>query len=162
MPTPVSLYIITFNEAENLRAVLPTVSWADEVVVVDSFSNDDTASVCTQFGVRHVNIKFDGFGKLRNGALALLKHDWVVSIDTDERSTPEFAEEVRRTLVAPQHAADFAIPCFTAGCIQTIASRRCSTAFSFATVKTPCMKVFTAMAASAIAIVSFGSIRGRR
>ncbi len=107
MPTPVSLYIITFNEAQNLREVLPTVLWADEVVVVDSFSTDDTAAVCAQFGARHVNLKFEGFGKLRNDALALLKHDWVVSIDSDERSTPEFASEVRRTLTAPQHAAYF-------------------------------------------------------
>jgi glycosyltransferase involved in cell wall biosynthesis len=107
MPEPVSLYIITFNEAENLRAVLPTVLWADEVVVVDSFSTDDTAAVCAQFGVRHENVKFEGFGKLRNQALALLKHDWVVSIDSDERSTPEFAEEVRRTVAAPRHAAYF-------------------------------------------------------
>jgi glycosyltransferase involved in cell wall biosynthesis len=109
MPTaqPVSLYIITFNDADNLRAVLPTVSWADEVVVADSFSTDDTAAVCAQFGARHVNIKFEGFGKLRNDTLALLKHDWVVSIDSDERSTPEFAGEVRRTIAAPEHAAYF-------------------------------------------------------
>ena len=107
MPEPVSLYIITFNEAQNLREVLPTVLWADEVVVADSFSTDDTAAVCAQFGVRHVNIKFDGFGKLRNDALALLKNDWVVSIDSDERSTPEFAAEVRRMIAAPCHAAYF-------------------------------------------------------
>jgi glycosyltransferase involved in cell wall biosynthesis len=107
MPEPVSLYIIAFNEAQNLREVLPTVLWADEVVVVDSFSADDTAAVCAQFGVRHENVKFEGFGKLRNSALKLLKHDWVVSIDADERSTPEFAAEVRRTLESPQHAAYF-------------------------------------------------------
>jgi glycosyltransferase involved in cell wall biosynthesis len=107
MSEPVSLYIIAFNEAQNLREVLPTVLWADEVVVVDSFSTDDTAAVCAQFGARHVNVKFEGFGKLRNAAVALLKHDWVVSIDSDERSTPEFADEVRSTLVAPQHAAYF-------------------------------------------------------
>jgi hypothetical protein len=107
MSEPVSLYIIAFNEAHNLREVLPTVLWADEVVVVDSFSTDDTAAVCAQFKVRHENIKFEGFGKLRNDALKLLKYDWVVSIDSDERSTPEFAEEVRHTLAAPQHAAYF-------------------------------------------------------
>jgi len=66
MPEPISLYIITYNEAQNLREVLPTVLWADEVVVVDSFSTDDTGAVCAQFGVRLVNIKFEGFGKLRN------------------------------------------------------------------------------------------------
>lgn len=103
----VSLYIIAFNEAQNLREVLPTASWADEVVVVDSFSTDDTAAVCAQFGARHVNVKFEGFGKLRNDALALLKHDWVVSIDSDERSTPEFAGEVRQKLVEPKCAAYF-------------------------------------------------------
>jgi glycosyltransferase involved in cell wall biosynthesis len=107
MPEPVSIYILTFNEAGNLREALPTVLWADEVVVVDSFSTDETAAVCAPFGVRHVNVKFEGFGKLRNAALALLKHNWVVSIDSDERSTPGFAEEVRQTLVAPQHAAYF-------------------------------------------------------
>jgi len=107
MAEPISLYIITFNEAQNLREVLPTVLWADEVVVVDSFSTDDTAAVCVQFGVRHVNIKFEGFGKLRNDALALLKHNWVVSIDSDERSTPKFAAEVRETLVQPQYDAYF-------------------------------------------------------
>jgi glycosyltransferase involved in cell wall biosynthesis len=107
MPEPVSLYIIAYQEAANLREVLPTVLWADEVVVVDSFSTDDTAAVCAQFGARHVNVKFEGFGKLRNDALALLKHDWVVSIDSDERSTPEFAAEVRRTLAAPPHVAYF-------------------------------------------------------
>ena len=107
MPTPISLYIITFNEANNLREVLPTVLWADEVVVVDSFSTDDTAAVCTEFGARHVNVKFEGFGKLRNDALALLKHDWIVSIDSDERSTPEFAVEVREILVEPECAAYF-------------------------------------------------------
>lgn len=107
MPEPVSLYIIAFNEAQNLREVLPTVLWADEVVVVDSFSTDDTAAVCAQFGARHENVKFQGFGKLRNDALALLKNDWVVSIDSDERSTAEFADEVRRTLAAPKHDAYF-------------------------------------------------------
>jgi len=106
MPEPVSLYIIAYQEAANLREVLPTVLWADEVVVVDSFSTDDTAQVCAQFNVRHVNLPFHGFGRLRNEALALLKHDWVVSIDSDERCTPELAAEIRRELAAgPQFDA---------------------------------------------------------
>jgi glycosyltransferase involved in cell wall biosynthesis len=107
MPPPVTLYIITFNDAQNLREVLPTVLWADEVLVVDSFSTDDTAAICAEFGVRHVNVKFEGFGKLRNSALTHATHDWVVSIDSDERSTPQFAEEVRQKLVKPECAAYF-------------------------------------------------------
>ena len=110
MPEPVSLYIIAFNEAANLREVLPTVLWADEIVVVDSFSTDDTAAVCAQFEVRRVDVKFEGFGNLRNAALALLKHDWVVSIDSDERSTPEFANEVRRTLAEGTRCDAYLVP----------------------------------------------------
>lgn len=107
MPTPVTLYIIGYNEEANLRALLPTVKWADELLYVDSFSTDGTAKLCAEHGVRHVNVPFEGFGKLRNQAVALAKHDWIVSIDSDERSTPEFAEEVRRTLADPRHAAYF-------------------------------------------------------
>ena len=107
MPPPITLYIIGYNEEANLRALLPTVKWADEILYVDSFSTDGTAEFCAENGVRHANIPFEGFGKLRNQAVALAAHDWVVSIDTDERATPEFAEEVRRMLEAPRHDAYF-------------------------------------------------------
>jgi glycosyltransferase involved in cell wall biosynthesis len=107
MKPPVSLYIIGYNEEANLRALLPTVKWADEILYVDSFSTDQTSQVCAENGVRHHNVKFEGFGKLRNDAVALASHEWIVSIDTDERSTPEFEAEVRRTLEAPRHDAYF-------------------------------------------------------
>jgi glycosyltransferase involved in cell wall biosynthesis len=110
MAESVSLYIITFQDAAQLREVLPTVLWADEVVVVDSFSTDDTAAVCAQFGVRHVNVKFEGFGKLRNDALAFLTHDWVVSIDSDERCTHELAAEIRRELAAGPKFEAYHVP----------------------------------------------------
>ncbi|HEX7653345.1 MAG TPA: glycosyltransferase family 2 protein, partial [Verrucomicrobiae bacterium] len=60
--------------------------------------------------VRHVNVPFEGFGKLRNTALGLLKHDWVVSIDADERSTPAFAAEVRGILEAGPKFAAYHVP----------------------------------------------------
>src|SRR5262245_60782864 len=107
MPTPVSLYILAYQEEANLRQLLPTVTWAEEMLVIDSFSTDGTAQLCREFGARHVNLPFRGFGQLRNEALKVAKHDWVVSIDADERSTPEFAAEVRQTLAAPRHAAYF-------------------------------------------------------
>ena len=107
MSPRVTVYIIGFNEEANLRELLPTVKWADEILYVDSFSTDGTAKVCAENGVRHVNVPFEGFGKLRNQAIALALNDWVVSIDTDERATPEFAAEVRATLAAPRHDAWF-------------------------------------------------------
>lgn len=102
-----TVYIIGFNEEANLQALLPTVQWADEILYVDSFSTDGTARLCAEQGIRHEQVAFEGFGKLRNRALQLASHDWVVSIDTDERSTPAFAEEVRETLRSPAHAAYF-------------------------------------------------------
>jgi glycosyltransferase involved in cell wall biosynthesis len=105
MSRPVSLYIIGFNEEANLCELLPTVKWADEILYVDSFSTDRSAAVCAEFGVRHVNVPFTRFGRIRNQALELLSHDWVVSIDTDERATPEFAAEVRETLADPKFDA---------------------------------------------------------
>jgi glycosyltransferase involved in cell wall biosynthesis len=107
MTQPVSLYIIGYNEEANLRELLPTVTWADEILYVDSFSTDGTAKFCAEHGVRHVNVPFTRFGRIRNQALDLAAHDWVVSIDTDERATPEFAAEVRETLVQPRHDAYF-------------------------------------------------------
>jgi len=107
MSAPVTLYIIGFNEEANLRELLPTVKWADEILYVDSFSTDGTAGLCAEFKVRHVNIPFDGFGKLRNAALKLATHDWVVSFDTDERCTPEFVTELRQKLKSPMCAAYF-------------------------------------------------------
>jgi glycosyltransferase involved in cell wall biosynthesis len=107
MTRPVSLYIIGYNEENNLRELLPTVTWADEILYVDSFSTDGTAAFCAEHGVRHVNVPFTGFGRIRNQALEFASHDWIVSMDTDERATPEFAAEVRETLVQPRHDAYF-------------------------------------------------------
>lgn len=107
MSIPVTVYILAYQEEANLRQVLPTVKWADEVLVVDSFSTDGTAQLCREAGARHINVPFQGFGQLRNEALKVASHDWVVSIDADERSTPEFAGEVRETLAAPRHAGYF-------------------------------------------------------
>ena len=107
MPAPVTLYIIGCNEEANLRELLPTVTWADEILYVDSFSKDGSAKLCAEFNVRHVNIPFAGFGKLRNAALQLATHEWVVSFDTDERCTPDFVAELREKLAAPDCAAYF-------------------------------------------------------
>ena len=107
MATPVTVYVLAHQDEANLRQVLPTVGWADEVLVVDSFSTDGTAQLCRELGVRRVDVAFRGFGHLRNEALKLATNDWIVSIESDERSTPEFALEVSRTLAAPTHAAYF-------------------------------------------------------
>src|SRR5450432_1702673 len=106
-PPKITAYVITFNEARQIRAVLESVKWADELIVVDSFSTDGTVEIAREFGARIISQKFCGFGKLRNFALDAAQNDWLFSIDSDERCTPEFAGELRETLAAPQHAAYF-------------------------------------------------------
>ena len=109
MPTaqPITVYTLTFNEARQIRAVLESVKWADEIIIVDSFSTDGTVEIAREFGAKIISEKFCGFGRLRNFALDAAKHDWIFSIDADERCTPEFVNELRETLVEPKHAAYF-------------------------------------------------------
>ncbi len=91
----ISVYIIAYNEAEKVRAAIDSVRWADEVVVVDSWSTDGTAELATQLGARVVQVEFKGFGDLRNQAIAACTHAWIFSLDADERCTPEAAQEIR-------------------------------------------------------------------
>lgn len=89
-----SVIIITKNEAENIRACLESVAWADEIVVVDSGSTDATVKICQQLGAKvHVH-DWTGFGMQKNRALSYATHEWVFSIDADERVTPELQAQL--------------------------------------------------------------------
>lgn len=103
--TQISVYIIAFNEAEKVRATIESARWADEIIVVDSWSTDDTAEIATQLGARVVQVKFNGFGDLRNQAIAACSHDWIFSLDADERCTPEAAAEIR-SIIESKEALD--------------------------------------------------------
>ena len=90
----ISAYILSYNEAEKIEAAVSSVLWADEVVVVDSFSTDRTAEIATSLGARVVEVPFNGFGDLRNRALDACKFDWIFSLDSDERCTEEVRDEI--------------------------------------------------------------------
>jgi glycosyltransferase involved in cell wall biosynthesis len=104
-PRPVTVYMLTFNEARQIRAVFESVKWADEIIVVDSFSTDGTVEIAREFGAKIISEKFCGFGRLRNFALDAAQNDWIFSIDADERCTPELAREMREELSAPRFDA---------------------------------------------------------
>ena len=72
-----SVYIITYNEADKIADAVASVTWADEVLVLDSNSSDDTAKIATELGATVKQIPFTTFGKLRNDAIAACSHDWV-------------------------------------------------------------------------------------
>ena len=81
----ISAYIIAFNEAEKIEQAVGSVLWADEIIVADSGSTDGTAAIAERMGAWVVQIPFQGFGDLRNKAVAACRHEWILSIDADER-----------------------------------------------------------------------------
>lgn len=99
----ISAYILTYNEAAKIEDAVKSVLWADEVIVADSFSTDDTAKIAEKLGAKVVNIPFKTFGQIRNDAIAACSHDWIFSLDADERCTPEAERELKETLENPQH-----------------------------------------------------------
>lgn len=95
---PVSVIVPVRNEAENLRRCLPALDWADEVIVVDSQSDDDTRAVAEELGARVVQFHFNGvYPKKKNWALENLpfRNEWVLIVDADEVVVPELAVEIR-------------------------------------------------------------------
>jgi glycosyltransferase involved in cell wall biosynthesis len=90
----ISAYILAFNEAEKVKAAVESVLWADEIVVADSGSTDGTAEIATSLGARVVQIPFNGFGELRNRAVEACTHDWIFSLDADERCTRPVRDEI--------------------------------------------------------------------
>jgi glycosyltransferase involved in cell wall biosynthesis len=93
-----SVVIIALNEERNLTDCLSSVGWADELIVVDSGSTDNTVSVAKSFTGNVFTVDWRGYGAARNFALARATSDWVFWLDADERVTPELAEEIQRVL----------------------------------------------------------------
>ena len=90
----ISAYIIAYNQIEKIVPAITSVSWANEVVVVDSNSTDGTTAAAEKLGARVVQVPFNGFGDLRNQAIAACKHEWIFSLDSDERCTPATRDEI--------------------------------------------------------------------
>lgn len=99
MPTfPLTLVVITHNEAENIARCLDSVPFAAEKLVVDSGSDDDTVAVAQDHGARVVHQDWLGFGPQRNFATTLCAHPWILALDADEYLTPELAIELQQRL----------------------------------------------------------------
>ena len=98
----VSVIIITKNESANIRACIESVRWADEIIVVDSGSSDDTTEICRELGAQVYEHDWPGFGAQKNRALSHATHEWVFSIDADERVTSELASELIKAMQGDQ------------------------------------------------------------
>jgi len=87
--------VITYNEEQNIKAVLDNLAFADEIIVVDSFSSDTTFEIASSF--KNVTVAqriFDNFASQRNYALSLATNSWILFIDADERLTTELEKEI--------------------------------------------------------------------
>lgn len=104
-PLPLSAVLITFNTGEQLAPCLRSLSFCDEIVVVDSGSDDATRDVARQFGARVVEEPWRGFGPQKRYAASLARNDWVLCIDADEEVSPTLAAEIARVLGNPRHVA---------------------------------------------------------
>ncbi|MGQ9675002.1 MAG: glycosyltransferase [Chloroflexota bacterium] len=94
----VSAAVIAKNEERRIEDCLRSLQWADEIVVVDSFSTDRTLEICRRYTDRVYQRRFENFSKQRNHALDLVSCPWVLFVDADERVTPELAAEIRQAL----------------------------------------------------------------
>ena len=104
---PVSVIILSRNEEPNIRRCLDSVAWADQVVMVDSGSTDDTVPIASSLGTEVVEQPWLGFSDQREFALRLstLRHNWVYFVDADEWVSPQLAREIAGELRAPSCAA---------------------------------------------------------
>ena len=102
----VTVTIITKNEAAHIGAAIDSASWADEIIVVDSGSDDGTVALATAKGVRVESRPWTGWVDQKNFAASLASSDWIFSLDADERVTPGLAHEIKALLnTDPPHVA---------------------------------------------------------
>lgn len=94
MKTRLSVIIVAKNEAINIADCIKSVTFADEILVLDSGSNDNTVLLATNAGAKVLTLDWPGYGPQQNRAIAASTGDWIYSIDADERITPELAVEI--------------------------------------------------------------------
>lgn len=103
-----SALLITYNEESNIRAVLDNLAFADEIIVVDSFSTDKTFEIASEYeNVKVVQRVFDNFALQRNFTIDLAANPWILFIDADERITPELQKEINKTIHKENNASAY-------------------------------------------------------
>lgn len=94
----ISAIVLTKNEEANIAECLNTLHWADELLVLDSFSDDATVEIAVAMGAEVQQRRFDNYARQRNAALRMGHKEWVFFVDADERATDELADEIRHAV----------------------------------------------------------------
>ncbi len=110
MANALSVVLITLNEASNLPRTLKSVSWAQEIVVVDSGSTDETVAMAQAAGARVFEEPWKGFAAQKNSAIAHATCEWVLSLDADEEVSPALALEIQATLNSDPPFSAYRLP----------------------------------------------------
>ena len=105
-----SVTIITKNEAADIGAAIASAAWADEIVVVDSESTDETVAIARRYTDRLIVREWPGYAAQKNYAASIAAHDWILSLDADERITPALADEIKVTLGGAPAALGYRVP----------------------------------------------------
>jgi glycosyltransferase involved in cell wall biosynthesis len=101
--------VITQDAAAQLADCLASAAFADEIVVVDSGSRDDTVEIARRCGARVVERAWPGYGAQKNFVVREARHDWVLCLDADERVSPELAAAIAATMAQPPAAPAYAM-----------------------------------------------------
>jgi len=110
----ISVVLITRDEAARVRACLESVRWAEEIVVVDQHSRDETAAICREYGARVIERDMvAGFGEQKNFAVAQATRPWVLSLDADEEVTPALRRAIEAAVAEPGGCVGFRMPRLT-------------------------------------------------
>jgi len=110
MPKSVSVAMITMNEAANLPLTLASVSWASEIVIVDSGSTDTTVEIARGFGARVIEEPWKGYAAQKNSAIEKATGDWILSLDADEEVSAELALQIQRLMAGEPAFSAYQIP----------------------------------------------------
>jgi len=105
--TKITAIIPTLNEETHIDAAIKSVSFADEIIVIDSYSTDKTLEIAEKHTVKIIKRKFDDFSSQKNFAIDQAKHPWVYILDADERVTPEVEKEILEAVNNPKDKVGF-------------------------------------------------------
>jgi glycosyltransferase involved in cell wall biosynthesis len=106
---PVSVFILTLDEEDRLPRCLRSLSWAEDVVVIDSGSTDGTVAVARSLGARVVHHDWEGYSRQKDFALTQCEKEWVIWLDADEEISDELAKSLREALRSPQRADGYEV-----------------------------------------------------
>lgn len=110
MRSKISIAIITFNEEKNILRTLESISWADEIVIVDSGSTDNTVSICRRYTDKVFYHEWRGYTEQKNFAIEQSSCEWILSLDADESVEPALASEIISIISAPESFNGYWIP----------------------------------------------------